>query len=60
MKAYNDGHVKGTRREGTLLTTPVKRLTKPSAFLRKLERLQAPAPLPAGVSPIRPAVSRKP
>lgn len=52
MKAYNDGHVKGTRREGTLLDVPVARRTRKSAFLRRLERLQAPQPLPAGVTPI--------
>lgn len=53
-----NGIVKGIRREGTLLTVPSPRLTKPSRFLRKLERLQGPQPLPAGVTPLHPAKPR--
>lgn len=53
MKPINNGIVKGTRREGTILAVPVARLTPKSRFLRKLERLQQPQPLPAGVTPLR-------
>jgi hypothetical protein len=30
----------GKRTEGTLLSVPVKRLTRPSAYLRKLQKLK--------------------
>lgn len=52
MKEVTTGVVKGRRTEGTLLVEPIARRTKKSAFLRRLERLQAPQPLPAGVTPI--------
>jgi len=45
--------IKGKRTEGTLLKVPVPRLTKKSAFLRKLERMQNP-PVPKGnVTPLK-------
>jgi hypothetical protein len=47
--------VKGTRLEGWLLATPSPRITPKSAFLRKLEKSQAPAvPAPKGnVTPLK-------
>lgn len=35
--------VAGTRTEGTLLETPIKRISAKSAFLRKLEKKQREA-----------------
>lgn len=53
MKAANNGIVKGTRREGTLLDVPIARVTKKSRFLKQLERRQAPQVLPKGVTRLR-------